>query len=110
MRLHRQDDDILRAGRGVVVGGLDLRNGLLPAVGGHQPNAAAAQRLQVRAACDESHILSGQRETDADIAADRADTDNCYLQLNPLPERTKLRPTRRMLPEATGGAIAPPVP
>ena len=80
MRLHREDDDVLRAGRGVVIGRIDRGNGLLAAVGRHQPNAAATQRLQIRAARDEGHLLAGERKPDPDVTANRADTDDRYLQ------------------------------
>src|ERR1700730_18259151 len=80
MCLHRKDDDILRAGGGVVVGRLDGRNGFLAAVGGHQPNTAVTKRLEVRSARDEGHVLSGQCKPNPDVAANRTDTDNRYLQ------------------------------
>ena len=43
-------------------------------------NAAATKRLEIRSARDEGHVLSGKRELDPDVATDRTDTDDRYLQ------------------------------
>ncbi len=48
MRLHRQNDQVLRSGCGVIVGGLDFGYRLLIAVGCHQADSAGAQRRQTR--------------------------------------------------------------
>jgi len=50
MRFHRQDDDILRAGGGVVVGRPDCGNGLFAAVAETSPNAAVTKCLEIRSA------------------------------------------------------------
>ena len=80
MRLHRENDHVLRAGCGVVVGRLDFRNRLLGSIGHHQPNAAATKRLEIRSACNEGHVLAGKREPRPDVTANRTDTDDRYLQ------------------------------
>jgi len=59
---------------------LTVANDLFLAIGRHQPDAAATQRLEIRAARDEGHVLFGKRELDPDVAADRTDSDDSNLQ------------------------------
>ena len=52
---------------------------LLAAVAQQQPNAARLQRLEVRTARDEGHVLTAVREPCPYVAANRADSDDRYL-------------------------------
>ena len=76
VRLHGEDDHVLRPSLGEASGGLDARGDVVGAVGHREPHAPGADRLQVRAARDERHVLAGDRELDADVSADRAGTDD----------------------------------
>src|ERR1700691_1895458 len=80
MRLHGEDHDVVRSRRGVILRYVDGRNGLLAAVGHHQPNTARAQGLEIGAARDEGHVLAGEREPRSQVAANRTDSDDRYLQ------------------------------
>jgi hypothetical protein len=75
-----QDDGILRTGCCVVVGGIHARHGQFGSVAVDDPDAAAAQRIQIRTACDEGHLIAGMREPGSQVTADRSDPDDRYLQ------------------------------
>jgi len=88
MCLHGEDHDVLWARCGVIRRRVDPRHRLLAPVTHDQADAARAQRLEVRAARDEGDVLAGVRKTRPDIAADRTDPDDRYLQVTPAPRKT----------------------
>ena len=61
---------------GVVVGGLDVARDVLAAVVHDELHAVAADGVEVGAARDEGDVFAGEREFDADIAADGAGADD----------------------------------
>ncbi len=81
MRLHRENDGILRTGRSVVVGRIHARHGQFGSIAVDDPDAAAAQRIQIRTACDEGHLIAGVREPGSQVTANRSDPDDRYLQM-----------------------------
>ncbi len=79
VRLHRQDDDVLRARLLVVVGGNHVAGDATLAIRLHQREAIVADRLEIRAAHHEGHVLTGKRKTSAHQATDGASANYCYL-------------------------------
>src|SRR6266480_2231077 len=67
--LQGQNDQILGTRRSVVRGCIDTGERLLRAIWPQQTQAVGLQRLQIRAPRDESDILAGQCEAEADKAA-----------------------------------------
>jgi hypothetical protein len=59
MRLHRQQHQVLRPRRAVIVSGLDRREDLVAAVGENEPDAVRLERREILAARDEGDILPG---------------------------------------------------
>ena len=102
MSLHGKDHDVLRSRCSVIRRRVDPWYRLLAPVAHEQPNAARAQRVELRAARDESDVLAGVRETRPDVAADRTDPDDRYLQVTPAPRRNSA--TAPILRQAAGEA------
>ena len=85
VRLHREDDDVLRAGEGVVVGGVHVARDLFAPIGADEFDAVFADRLQVAAPHKKGDVLAGQGEFRADQAADGPGADDCDLHEWSLP-------------------------
>jgi hypothetical protein len=92
----RQDDNILHAGLGNVVGGSDRARMPLGAILQDQPDPIFPCRLQVCSTADESHLLSGQGKLNADHPSDR-----------PSPNYTHLH---EMVPDHKGGLVRASLP
>src|SRR5258708_3025592 len=102
MRLHCQHDHVLSTRFRIVVARPDSRHNFFGAIGIDQPDAAGAERLETRSACDEGDVLSGQRKPSPHIAADCTDSNDRYLHglhLSGGRLSTAARPTRQ---SATG--------
>jgi hypothetical protein len=82
VRLHPEHDDVLRSGRGVVVGRRHVARDVHLPVIVLQRDAVAADRLQVGAAHQERDVLARQRKPGADEAADRTRANDCNLHGN----------------------------
>src|SRR5450631_3537499 len=80
MSLHCENDDILRTDCSIVVGGIHMLHRRLGSIAVDDPYAAGAQRIKIRAACDEGHLIAGVREPGSQVTANRSDTDDRYLQ------------------------------
>src|SRR6202034_986251 len=77
MRLERADDDMLRP---EVFRPVARRQpGKLQLPGDLQPQAVTPDRLQVRAAGNDAHLVSGQCQFDGQIAADGPGAKHAYL-------------------------------
>ena len=79
MGFHRQDDKVVHAGLGDLVGRDHRAGQALGAVVEDQPDAVFPERLEVRAAADERHLLTGQNELSPEHAADRPGADDTDL-------------------------------
>jgi hypothetical protein len=80
MSLHREDDHVLRAHSIVVVRGRYGRM-LLAAIRIDQAQSARAQGFEIGAARDARNGLTGQRQSNCHIPADRADADDRYFHV-----------------------------
>ena len=82
MSLHREQNGVLRAAL-FNRGSLDRFDNALAAVLFDELEPMASDRLEVGAAGDEGHFLTGQRQTRAQIATNGAGTDDCELHRTP---------------------------
>ena len=106
--LHRQHDDVLHAGFGVVIGREHVARDLRAAVVGDQLDAVAADGIEIRPAHDEGQLFAGQCELCAHVAADGAGADDCDFHAPPpqmptSPQRASAQPKRGT---ALGGQAA----
>ena len=74
--LHRQDDDVLRAGFVVVAGGAHVARHLFGAIVQAQGDSVGTDGLEVGTPDHERDILAGQGKLCADVTADRASTND----------------------------------
>ena len=75
VQLHREEDDVDGTDRRGIVGGVDARE-VGVALRALNPEAARAQRLEVRAAREKRDVGAGGSQTSAEIAADAAAADD----------------------------------
>ena len=76
MRLERQYDDVLRPGIGHVLCRARVRDDLLGPVFVDELQAVSLDRFEMGAARDQRHIVSCEREPDAEKTADGAGADD----------------------------------
>src|SRR5882762_2023732 len=84
MGLHGEDHQLLCARGGAVLRSHDVARHLLTAVAQDEPDAAAANRFQIRAAHDEGDPLTRQRQLRAHVTADGTAADDGDLHRAPL--------------------------
>ena len=90
--LHRQDDNIVHAGLGDLVGCRDRARVPLGAILQDQFQPATLCRLQVGPTADECHLLSGEGKLDSDHPPDRARPNDTDLH--------------KVLPDNKGGVVS----
>src|ERR1700688_3399780 len=91
MRLHRENDDVLRARCPIVIGRSHMRHRQFTAIAHDEPNSTGPERIEISPACDESHFIAGMREPGSEVPTDRADTNDRYLQCASSIGRMQLR-------------------
>ena len=103
VRLHREDHDVVRAGRRVVVSRVNVVRDELRSVTHHELHAVAAKCGEIGATRDERDVLAGERELDAHVTADGAGADDCDLHDAPERRATERRrwwsPLRLLRPD-----------
>src|SRR5260221_4160266 len=93
MRLHRENDDVLRARCPIVIGRSHMRHRQFTAIAHDEPNSTGPERIEISPACDESHFIARMREPGSEVPTDRADTNDRYLQCVSSIGRMQLRPS-----------------
>src|SRR5450631_2055837 len=106
MGLHCENDDILRTGCSIVVGCIHMLHRRLGSIAVDDPAAAGAQRIQIRAACDEGHLVTGMREPGSQVTANRSDPDDRYLHCVSSMERMWRRSQRVELQQGARDAYS----
>ena len=76
VRLDAEDDDVVDARGGEIAGRADVAGDFLAPVGEDEAQAAAADRLEVRAAGDDGDFVPRIGQQDGEMPADRARSDH----------------------------------